>query len=61
MAITRIGLIALADGPAQDEAVKRFSNFVNDCKKASHIIRLPPIMSMLRRHVLLTLCFIRER
>ncbi|KAK1656070.1 hypothetical protein BDP81DRAFT_414105 [Colletotrichum phormii] len=33
MAITRIGLIALADGPQQDEAVKRFSNFVNDCKK----------------------------
>ncbi|KXH29912.1 hypothetical protein CSIM01_10663 [Colletotrichum simmondsii] len=33
MAINRIGLIALADGPAQDEAVKRFSNFVNDCKK----------------------------
>ncbi|KDN64815.1 hypothetical protein CSUB01_03563 [Colletotrichum sublineola] len=33
MAITRIGLIALADEVKQDEAVARFSNFANDCKK----------------------------
>ncbi|OHF03488.1 hypothetical protein CORC01_01207 [Colletotrichum orchidophilum] len=34
MTITRIGLIALADVAKQEEAVKRFSNFVHDCKKA---------------------------
>ncbi|KAK6224929.1 hypothetical protein QIS74_03256 [Colletotrichum tabaci] len=33
MAITRIGLIALADDVKQDEAVARFSNFANECKK----------------------------
>ncbi|KAF6837009.1 stress responsive A/B barrel domain-containing protein [Colletotrichum musicola] len=33
MAITRIGLIALADAAKQDEAVARFSNFATDCKK----------------------------
>ncbi|KAK2047913.1 hypothetical protein LZ31DRAFT_539391 [Colletotrichum somersetense] len=33
MAITRLGLIALADEVKQDEAVARFSNFAIDCKK----------------------------
>ncbi|GKT50705.1 uncharacterized protein ColSpa_10886 [Colletotrichum spaethianum] len=33
MPITRVGLIALADGAKQDEAVTRFSNFATDCKK----------------------------
>ncbi|KAK1978408.1 hypothetical protein LZ30DRAFT_784180 [Colletotrichum cereale] len=33
MAITRIGLIALADDFKQDEAIARFSDFANDCKK----------------------------
>ncbi|KAH0438900.1 hypothetical protein CcaCcLH18_03046 [Colletotrichum camelliae] len=33
MAITRIGLIALSDDVKQEEAVTRFGNFSNECKK----------------------------
>ncbi|KAL0937673.1 stress responsive A/B barrel domain-containing protein [Colletotrichum truncatum] len=33
MAISRIGFIALADAAKQEEAVTRFNNFVNECKK----------------------------
>ncbi|KAK1596801.1 uncharacterized protein LY79DRAFT_31403 [Colletotrichum navitas] len=33
MTITRVGLIALADDVKRDEAITRFSNFANDCKK----------------------------
>ncbi|TKW59045.1 hypothetical protein CTA1_11635 [Colletotrichum tanaceti] len=37
MAITRIGLIALAGDVKQDEAVARFSNFANECKKTKRL------------------------
>lgn len=33
MAITRIGLIALSDDVKQEEAVARFGNFSQECKK----------------------------